>query len=485
MGSVLVLAMVLVPALAAALAFFGGREALRAPLLAGSAVLHLVLVALLWALPGAAALGGWLAADGLGLIVLTLISILFAGVGHYALGFLQGRSARDRRVFNGGMLAFLAAASLVALSRHLVLLWVGMEATTLSVAPLIYDRHDRRSLEAVWKYLVLSSVGIALALLAVFLLATAQPSVEGVRPLVLDDLVAGAASLDPWWLRASFVFAIVGFGTKMGLAPMHTWKPDTYGEAPSLVGGLMAGGVTTCAFLGLARFTQVLVAAGLGGFARPLLIGFGLFSLVVAASFIIGQADVKRLLAYSSVEHMGLLALGLGLGGLGTYGAVLHLLNNGLVKGLLFLVVGNLVLAAGSSAAADLRGMLRARPASAALVVVGLFAVTGSPPFGLFLSELAIVGGAVRERHPLVAVVALALLAVIFVGIARMILEIVLGERPVLPAPGAGQEGPEPRWMILGPLVLAGLVLMLGSYIPAPLQEQLARAAVLLGGSPP
>ena len=116
---------------------------------------------------------------------------------------------------------------------------------------------------------------------------------------------------------------------------------------------------------------------------------------------------------------------------------------------------------------------------------MGLFAVTGSPPFGLFLSELAIVGGAVRERHPLVAVVALALLAVIFVGIARMILEIVLGERPVLPAPGAGQEGPEPRWMILGPLVLAGLVLMLGSYIPAPLQEQLARAAVLLGGSPP
>ncbi|HEY8063007.1 MAG TPA: proton-conducting transporter membrane subunit, partial [Gemmatimonadales bacterium] len=347
-------------------------------------------------------------------------------------------------------------------------------------APLIYDRHDRRSLEAVWKYLVLSSVGIALALLAVFLLSTAQPLVPGTRSLVLEDLVAGAKTLDPRWLRAAFVFAIVGFGTKMGLAPMHTWKPDTYGEAPSLVGALMAGGVTSCAFLGLARFTQVLVAAGLDRFTGPLLVTFGLVSLVVAAAFIIGQADVKRLLAYSSVEHMGLLALGLGLGGVGTYGAVLHVLNSGLVKGLLFLVVGNVVLAAGSSAAVDVRGMLRARPVSAMLLVVGLFAATGSPPFGLFLSEFLIINAAFAQQHPLVATLALVLLAVIFVGIARMILEIVLGEPP----PDNLREGDRP-WMVAGPLVLAALVLLLGLYLPPPLHEQLGRAAAALGGVSP
>jgi hydrogenase-4 component F len=179
---------------------------------------------------------------------------------------------------------------------------------------------------------------------------------------------------------------------------------------------------------------------------------------------------------------MGLLVLGLGLGGLGTYGAVLHLLNNGLVKGWLFLVVGNLVLAAGSSAAADLRGMLRARPVSAMLVVAGLFAVTGSPPFGLFLSEFAIVSGAVREHHPLVAGAALVLLAVIFVGIARMILEMVLGERTAPNTPAEGREG---AWMVAGPLALAALVLMLGSYLPAPLRVELARAAVTLGGGAP
>ena len=468
--------------MSAAVAFIVASPRTRAGILIGSALVHLVLVVRLWTTPTAAAFGGWLAVDALGLIVLTLVSVLFLVVASYAAGFLRTASARQGRIFAAAMLAFLAAASVVALSHHLAMLWVGMEGTTLSMAPLIYDRHDRRSLEAVWKYLVLSSVGIALALLAVFLLATAQPSIAGVRPLVLDDLIAGAASLDPRWLRAAFAFAIVGFGTKMGLAPMHTWKPDTYGEAPSLVGALMAGGVTSCAFLGLARFTQVLVAAGLAGFARPLLLAFGVFSLVVAAAFIIGQADVKRLLAYSSVEHMGLLALGLGLGGVGTYGAVLHVLNSGLVKGLLFLVVGNVVLATGSSAAADVRGMLRTHPISAMLLVTGLFAATGSPPFGLFLSEFLIVSAALGQHHPLVAIVALVLLAVIFVGIGRMILEMVLGEPGAAPVEGVGGDRP---WMVLGPLALAGIVLLLGSYLPAPLQEQLGRAAAALGGASP
>src|SRR6185503_18395567 len=153
---------------------------------------------------------------------------------------------------------------------QLALQWIGMEATTLAVAPLIYDRHDRRSLEAVWKYLVLSSVGIAFALLGVFLLATAQPlGPTSGRPLVIDDLVAHARLLDPVWLRAAFVFMLIGFGTKMGLAPLHSWKPDTYGEAPSLVAALMAGGLTSCAFLGLARIVEIMSAAGQAAFMRP------------------------------------------------------------------------------------------------------------------------------------------------------------------------------------------------------------------------
>jgi hydrogenase-4 component F len=353
-----------------------------------------------------------------------------------------------------------------------------MEATTLSVAPLVFLRRDRRSLEATWKYLVVSSVGIALALLGTFFLASAQGDVG--RPLLLPDLIDHARELHPAWLRAAFLFLLVGFGTKMGLAPMHTWKPDTYGEAPSLVSGLMAGALTSCAFLGVARVTEVVAAAGLGSFARPVLITFGLLSLAVAATFIVGQGDVKRLLAYSSVEHMGLLVLGLGLGGIGAYGTVLHLVNNGLAKGWVFLVTGNIVLATGSATAAGNRGLVRTLPASATLLVLGLFAVTGSPPFGLFMSEFTILRAAIDGGHPWIAAIMLLTLAVIFVGMAALVLGIALGE----PAPGAVPVR-ESVWLVAGPVALAAIVLMLGVYIPGPLQDALTRAAVALGGRGP
>jgi hydrogenase-4 component F len=445
---------------------------------------HLALVTSLWVAPAPPALGGWLAADSLGLTVLTLTSVLFLVTAIYIVGYLRHDAPRSGRVFAGGLLAFLAAASVVALSHHLAMLWVGMEATTLSVAPLVFLRRDRRSLEATWKYLVVSSVGIALALLGTFFLASAQGDIG--RPLLLPDLIIHARELHPAWLRAAFLFLLVGFGTKMGLAPMHTWKPDTYGEAPSLVSGLMAGSLTSCAFLGVARVTEVVAAAGLVSFAQPVLIAFGLLSLVVAATFVIGQRDVKRLLAYSSVEHMGLLVLGLGLGGVGAYGSMLHLVNNGLAKGWMFLVTGNIVLATGSATAAGNRGLVRTLPASATLLALGLFAVTGSPPFGLFLSEFTILRAAIDGGHPWIAATILVTLAVIFVGMAALVLGIVLGE-PLSSAgraPGAlpARESP---WLVAGPVALAAIVLMLGVYIPGPLHDVLTRAAVALGGSGP
>jgi hydrogenase-4 component F len=457
-----------------------GRVAFtRLALLVGVALAHAALVASLWVAPAPAILGGWLDADALGLIVLTIVSVLFLATAMYTVGYLQRETPRGGRLFVSAMLIFLGATTVVSLSQHLAMLWVGMEATTFAVAPLIFHRHDRRSLEAVWKYLLISSVGIALALLGTFFLASAQPEGMG-RPLMLPDLLAHAGALHPAWLRAAFLFLLVGFGTKMGLAPMHTWKPDTYGEAPSLVSGLMAGALTSCAFLCVARITEVVMAAGLGPFAQPVLIGFGLLSLAVAAVFVIGQSDVKRLLAYSSVEHMGLLVLGLGLGGVGAYGSMLHVLNNGLTKGWMFLVVGNVVLATGSSAAAANRGLLRTLPVSGTLLVVGLFAVTGSPPFGLFLSEFTILRAAVAGGHIWIAAIMLLLLAVIFVGMATLILEMALGS----PEPGTVPVR-ESGWLVVGPIALAAIVLMLGVYIPGPLNDALTRAAVALGGRAP
>jgi hydrogenase-4 component F len=479
----LLLALILVPALAAPVAYLL-QSAARGVLVVSVAALHTALVALLWASPGDRVLGGWLAEDALGRVILILVSVLFLAVAHYAVGYLREENPRGGRAFASCLLVFLSAASLVTLSHNLALMWIGMETTTLAVAPLIFHRHDRRSLEAVWKYLVLSSVGIAFALLGIFLLAAAQPAGEaGGRVLVLEDMIAHAATLDPIWLRAAFVFILIGFGTKMGLAPLHAWKPDTYGEAPSLVGGLMSGALTSCAFLGLARVAAICFAAGAGPFIRPPLIGFGLFSLVIAAAFIIGQGDIKRLLAYSSVEHMGLLVLGLGVGGAGAYGAVLHALNNGLAKGLMFLAVGNVVLVTGNSSAESARGLLQRAPASAVLLILGLFAVTGSPPFGMFISEFTILQGAIGERHPWVAAAVVGLLAVIFVGIGQMILEMVYA------APPAGREprnhDGERTWLLVAPAVLAALVLLLGVYLPPALDTALTAAAGALGGRIP
>ncbi len=469
--------LVLLPAIAALVAYLHRSVALRLCWLVATALVHLAVVASFWLHPVTPGLGGWLAIDPLGLVVLTLVSVLFSVVAVYAVGFLQTETPRGGRVFVSCLLGFLAAATLVSTSHHLALLWVGMETTTLTLAPLVYHRHDRRSLEAVWKYLLLSSVGIALALFGTFFLAAAQT--QG-RPLLLEDLVGGSAGLQPALLRAAFVFLLVGYGTKMGLAPLHAWKPDTYGEAPSLVGGLMAGALTSCAFLGVARITQITVAAGHEAFVQPILLGFGLLSLVVAAAFMIGQRDLKRLLAYSSVEHMGLLVLGLGLGGIGTYGTVLHLLNNGLTKGLMFLAVGNVVLATGSSHAEAARGVLRRAPASGVLLLLGLFAVTGSPPFGLFLSEFTILNAAIGQGHAWVAVAMITLLALIFVGMAAVVLEVIYGvpatETPIVR---------ENLLLIVGPIALLVAVLVLGVYIPPPLHRVLSQAAQSLGGMAP
>lgn len=464
-------ALILFPLLMAGLAAAVPSNRLRPWLLPLTATVHLAMVVLTLAQAdfGGVA-GGWLVLDPPGRIVLLLVSTLFMLCSFYAVGYLGHRQERSNRVFCTCLLSFLGLMSLVSWSHHLGLMWVAIETTTLVTAPLIYFNRTQQSIEATWKYLVVGSVGIALALLGTFFLAYSSLH-AGLEPsLNFDDLLRHAPELSKPWLHAAFVLLLVGYGTKMGLAPMHTWKPDAYGEAPGVVGAIFAGGVTSCAFLAFLRVYHICAAAGESVYTSRLLLFMGLFSMAVAVLFMVGQRDFKRMLAYSSVEHMGILALGLGIGGPALYGTMLHVVTNGLTKGVLFLSAGNIHRAYDSKSTDLVRGAIRRLPLSGTLFLAGFLAITGSPPFGPFISEFAILNGAFDAGRFLVAGLFLLLLLGVFIGMGATVLQAVQGRPPSAVRNTPYHDG----WLTAAPIViLMAMVLLLGLYIPGPLTAML------------
>jgi len=418
----------------------------------------------------------WLAIGALGRVLLGFVSAQFLVCSFYAPGYLALRPERSNRMFCAALLVLLGTMTLVVVSHHLGLMWVAVETSTLATAPLIYFNQNPRSLEATWKYLLIGSVGIALALFGSLFLAYAAVHAGLDSSLLFEDLVRDAPRLSKPWLHSAFVVLVVGYGTKIGLAPMHTWKPDAYGEAPGLVGALLAGGLTSCAFCALLRFVQICYAAGDGALARQLLLALGLVSMAVAAVFMARQRDYKRMLAYSSVEHMGIIAFGIGIGGLGTFGALLHLVNNGFAKGVMFLTAGNIHRAFGSKTTDGVSGAIRRVPASGGLFLAGFLAVTASPPFGLFLSELTILKAAFAGGHYWPAGVFVALLAIVFLGMASTVLGVVQGTPPA----AASGRYRESVLVVAPPVVFLGLVLVLGLYVPDWLHRALVDAAAFV-----
>jgi hydrogenase-4 component F len=425
-------------------------------------------------------LGGWLLLDPLGKVVLGFLAVLFFLCSLYAPGYLALRRDRPNRVFCANLFASMAMMTLVTLSHHLGLMWVAMEATTLASAPFIYFNHNPRSLEATWKYLLIGSVGIALALFGSFFLAYASLKAGLASTLLFDQLIKDAPQLSPPWLHGAFVLLFVGYGTKMGLAPMHTWKPDAYGQAPGMVGTLLAGGITSCAFMAILRVYQICAAGAEAHFAQRAMIVMGLVSVGAAAVFMVRQRDFKRMLAYSSVEHMGILVLGVGIGGAAVYGALLHLINNGLAKGVLFLSAGNIHRTYGSKVTDDVRGAIRRVPLSGALFLAGFLAITGSPPFGPFVSEFTIASTAIASGHYVAAGLLLGLLGIVFVGMGGTVLAVVQGEPP-----DDKDTGVRDSVSTGAPIVLfMALVLLLGLYIPPPLEALLRDATEFLKVKP-
>ena len=475
-------AIILLPAAAALIAGLVPWPRLRPLLVPLTALTHLGLVCRALAQGPITPSHAMLGLDPLGGLTLLVVSLLYAVSSLYALGYLRCHHDWDNRIFTACLLLFLSAMSLATLARHLGLLWVAVEATTLVSAPLIYYNRNKFSIEATWKYLLLCSVGIALAMLGILFVAYASLLGHGEANIQLDHLLANAPLFSVPWLRAGFVFLLVGFGTKMGLAPLHTWKPDAYGEAPGLVGGLLAGGLTSVAFLAILRAMQIMTAAGEQAIARQCLLALGVTSLLFAALFVIRQRDIKRMLAYSSVEHMGILAIGVAVGGLATYGAMFHMFNNALTKGSLFMSAGNIHRHYGSKRQCEILGSLAVLPVSAGVFLAGFLAIAGSPPFGVFLSEFTILRGIFNTGHPLLSGGFLLLLTVIFIGMAGTVLPVTLG--PTYDQQGTPGNHHETLLTAGAPLLLLLAVLAAGLYLPAPLKNLFTNAAALLEVTP-
>lgn len=478
----MVVYLIVVPLVAALAAVAVPSDRVRPWIVAAAAAVHTALTAAVFMTPKVVTpLAPWLGLDALGRLILGILSVIFLICAVYSIGYLRLRQERPNRIFCTVLLFFQAMTTVIVLSQHLTLMWVAMEATTLATALLLYFNENRSSLEATWKYLMIGSVGIALALVGTLFLAYSARLGLGQPTLLFNELGRSAARLSTPWMRTAFVFLLVGYGTKMGLAPMHTWKPDAYGEAPGVVGALLAGGMTSCAFLALLRVYRIVDAAGEGVFARQLFVVLGLLSMATAAAFMIGQRDFKRLLAYSSVEHMGILVLGIGLGGSGIFGALLHTVNNSLTKGVLFLAAANVHRAFKSKRLEDVTGAIRRLPISGSFFLIGFLAITGSPPFGPFISELTILTAAMDGKRYVIAGLYLFFLAVIFIGMGSTVLSVVQGVPPDDPEGRTFKESP---FKTIPIAVSLALCLMMGIWIPTRLTTLLADATRLLGGTP-
>ena len=479
---------IIVPFVFGLVSFFINNDFWRRALIVVCSAIHFFLTGLAWLNRPDSGLGDWFFLDNLGVIFLTITSFLFLGASIYGIVYLadekrkfddEGKNFSREAIFSGCFLLFLSTMTIVTVSQHLAVLWAAIEATTLASAPLIYFHRTKRSLEATWKYLLICSVGIALALLGLFFLSVSNGSNQG--NLVLSNMIQTPQGMNIVWLKAAFLLLFVGYGTKMGLAPFHTWLPDAHSEAPSVVSALLSGALLNCALLGILRAYQVCLAAGLGSYCRDIFISFGLLSILFAAIFILGQKDYKRMLAYSSVEHMGIITLGIGLGGQAVYGSLISVIGHSLGKAGLFFVAGNIFAYSKTKTISEIQGLINGRTYYLGLFwMVGFLLITATPPSAIFLGKFVILKEIIFQGRYWIVVIFLTALALVFIGMARIFLSMTEGVT----------DNKNPNYsfglrffvQILPTTVFFGLIIAIGLYFPAGLKQQLETAAKMLGG---
>ena len=446
--------------------------------------------------------GSELRVDALSVVFLLATSFLYFATAIFSAGYLHlGRDAagtRYGRRFYAGLNVFCWAMLAAPLVSDLALLWVAIEVTTVVSALLVAIDDTQSATEAAWKYILIASMGLGIALLATILLYYAGTSVFGAGyELSYVKMLAGAHRFPAPVMRLTFVLAVLGYGTKMGLVPVHTWLPDAHSEAPSPISALLSGALLATSFYAILRYFQVTAAATGSTFPRNVLLVFGLASLALAALYLLRQRDMKRMLAYSSVEHMGILAIGMSFGvTLAFVGVLLHVLAHAAAKGTAFFGAGSVVAKFGTKDMAALRGGVGALPWSGSMLVAAVLALSALPPFGLFRSEFLIVSGGLSDPRYGVAAVLVGLAMVSFLGLSWSTTQTMLTAGPadpeaavvgvaagpvataVVPTVAKGEVSP---WIVVAMALGIVALLVLGVHLPADLSRLLDHAAHELG----
>ncbi len=479
LGTVAVAAILIVPALAAAILALLPAYRVSAKLNIAAALLtFLAALTLFWARPAA---GQLLLVDDLNVVFIALNTFVAFTTSVFSASYIGRELETGRltpaylRFYHAMYQVLMFAMNLALVSNNIGLMWVAIEVATLTTVLMVGIYRTEAALEAAWKYFILGSVGIALALFGTILVYLAARAVvgEGMDAMAWDVLASRAAGFDPGLLNLAFVFLLLGYGTKVGLAPLHAWLPDAHAEGPTPISAVLSGLLLNVALFALLRF-KLLLAANAGALAPgPLMVTMGLVSLIFASFMLYRRRDIKRMFAYSSIEHMGIITFAFGMGGpLANFAGLLHMTMHSLTKSAIFFGVGHIVQATGTQRIEGIRGLTESHPRLGWGLVMGVVAIAGMPPLGIFMSEFLVVSSTIA-RQPLLA---LPLVAGLLIGFGALMLRL---QGLVFGAPVAGGQPVKASYVPM--FAHLSLVLLAGVYLPGPLVAWFQNVALRLG----
>jgi hydrogenase-4 component F len=442
------------------------------------------------------AMDGAFSMDALSGYIMGLVIFLSLASAMYSISYLEHEletgltDLRGVRRYYGLLHLFIFTMLLVTMANNLAIMWIGIEATTIVSALLIGLGFHKRPLavEAAWKYIILCTVGITFALLGTFITYYASTAVMGTEgALNWTVLKTVAPRLNPETMKLAFIFVLVGYGTKAGLAPVHNWLPDAHSQAPSPISALLSGILLNTAFYGIMRFVSVVAPSTGEAFTGNLLIIFGLISVGISAIFILVQENYKRLLAYSSIEHMGIISLGVGIGGpVGIYGALLHILNHALSKPLMFFASGKIQSRFGSQNIANVKGVLTSMPLLGSLTLIGALSLSGTPPFNIFVSEFTVLKAGVDKGMWTVVALFLLFVVIVFYGVLSGFGRMLFGKPDDAVGSGTGHYHAPALSLgrVLGNgimIIMALSVIIMGLRVPGFINETIKTCVQVLG----